>query len=160
QENTEGNVWIKPDFRRLPSGSKQAFSVGVKGRTGIDLPGAKFDAKVIAPDSSSYPVQVSREGDQYRGYFWRTDLAGEFRIEVAGMALDTDQKPVNGKASVRFLVYQDESELLKQAAEPETLSKIAAASGGRPQPYRMDDLPQFLKDLKSATLPNQRIKIK
>jgi uncharacterized membrane protein len=160
QENSEGNVWIKPDFRRLPSGSKQAFSVGVKGRTGIDLPGAKFDAKIIAPGGATYPVQVSREGDQYRGYFWRTDVAGEYHIEVAGMALDTDQKPVNGKATVRFLVYQDESELLKQAAEPETLSKIAAASGGRPQPFRMDDLPQFLKELKSATLPNQRIKIK
>ncbi|HLW66915.1 MAG TPA: glutamine amidotransferase [Gemmataceae bacterium] len=160
QENSEGNVWIKPDFRRLPSGSKQAFSVGVKGRTGVDLPGARFDAKVIAPDGASFPVQVSREGEQYRGYFWRTDTAGEYRIEVAGMALDTDQKPVNGRASVRFLVYQDESELLKQAAEPETLQKIAAAGGGRPQVYRMDDLPQFLKDLKSATLPNQRIKIK
>ncbi|HEV3146482.1 MAG TPA: glutamine amidotransferase, partial [Gemmataceae bacterium] len=160
QENTEGSVWIKLDFRRLPSGSKQAFSVGVKGRNGLDLPGARFDVKAIAPDGTSYPVQVSREGDQYRGYFWRTDGAGEYRLEVAGMALDTDQKQVNGKSSVRFLVYQDESELLKQAAEPETLSKIAAAGGGRPQPYRMDDLPQFLKELKSATLPNQRVKIR
>src|SRR5262249_41193965 len=137
QENSEGNVWIKPDFRRLPSGSKQAFTAGVKGKTGMDLVSPTFNAKVIGPDGAASPVLVSREGNQYRGCFWKTDAPGEYRIEIGGTAMDVDAKPVNGKASVRFLVYQDESEMLKQAAEPETLANISQMGGGKS--HRMDD---------------------
>ncbi|MFL5343034.1 MAG: glutamine amidotransferase [Gemmataceae bacterium] len=160
QENSEGSVWVKPDFRRVGSGAKQMFSVGVKGKTGMDLPGGKYEVRVLGPDGSSNLVPVSREGTADRGVFWKTDVPGEYRIEVTGAARDVDGKPVSGRASVRFLVYQDDSELFDQAAHPVDMGNLAAAGGGRKQAYRLDDLPQFLKQLKEAKLPSSRQKTK
>jgi len=159
QENMEGNVWIKPDLRRLSSGSRQAFTVGVRGKTGMDLPGATYSVKVTGPDGATHTAQVSRERNLDRGTFWKTDLPGEYKIEVTGKAIDVDQQPVSGNASVRFLVFQDESELQRQAADHDFLGKLAAAGGGPAQPFRIDELPDFLKKLKAASLPNQRVKV-
>lgn len=159
QENMEGNVWIKPDLRRLPSGSRQQFSVGVKGKTGMDLPGATYTAKIIGPDGVANPVQISRDRNIDRGIFWKTDLPGEYKIEVSGKALDVDQQEVSGAASVRFLVYQDESELQRQAADHDFLGKLAATGGGPAQPFAIDELPDFLRKMKSAAMPNQRVKM-
>jgi uncharacterized membrane protein len=158
QENSEGSVWVKPDFRRIPAGGKQAFAVGVRGKTGIDLPGGKYQVKVVAPNGVSHDVPVRRERNKDRGEFWKTDVPGEYRLEVSGTALDVDQKAVSGNASVRFLVYQDDTELMRQAADPDALEKIAAAGGGRPKVYQLDELKDFLTALKSAMLPGQRAK--
>jgi len=160
QENSEGSVWVKPDFRRLPSGGKESFSVGVKGKTGLELKGGKFEVKIFGPDGSTNTVPVVPEKDLNRGHFWKTDRPGEYRIEVSGGAMDVDKKMVTGKASVRFLVYQDDSEMLNQTADFGFLSGLSANGGGRSQCYRIDDLPEFLKELRSAKLPNQRVKTK
>lgn len=158
QENSEGSVWVKPDFRRLPAGGKQAFAVGVKGKTGLELKGGRFEVKVIGANGSSTTVPVAPDKDQTRGAFWNTDRPGEYRIEVTGAALDYDKKEVAGKAAVRFLVYQDESEMMNQAADVGFLSGLSGNGGGRPTCFRIDDLPEFLKELKSAKLPNQKVK--
>jgi uncharacterized membrane protein len=159
QENSAGNVWVKPDFRRLATGQQQLFSVGVKGKSGLDLTGGKYEVRVTGPNGQSFPVPVRREGQFDRGQFWQTLQPGEYRIDVTGAAPDTDGRPVGGKASVRFVAYQDERELLQQAADLDFLGKVAAAGGGRSNPYRIDDLPDFLSKLKTATLPNQKVKI-
>src|SRR5262245_11187723 len=159
QENSAGNVWVKPDFRRLATGQQQLFSVGVKGKSGLELTGGKYEVRVSGPDGQSFPVQVRREGQLDRGQFWQTLQPGEYRIDVTGAAPDTDGKPVGGKASVRFVAYQDERELLQQAADLDFLGKVAAAGGGRSNAYRIDDLPDFLSKLKTATLPNQKVKV-
>jgi uncharacterized membrane protein len=161
QENSEGSVWVKPDVRRLPAGGKESFSVGVRGKTGLELKGGKFEVKVIGPDGSATTVPTALDAATAigsRGHFWKTDRPGEYRIEVSGTAADVDGKPVTGKASVRFLVYQDESEMMNQAADVNFLGGLSAAGGGKPQSYRIDDLPEFLRELKSARLPNQKVK--
>jgi hypothetical protein len=55
-----------------------------------------------------------------------------------------------------FDVYPDESdEMLVLAADPEFMSKVAAASGGKA--IRLDELPAYLRDLlKTHQLPNLR----
>jgi uncharacterized membrane protein len=159
QENSEGNVWVKPDLRRLAAGAPEGFSVGVTGKNGIERPGGRYEAKVIGPDGSTMPVQIQREGQSDRGKYWRTLQPGEYRIEVSGEAVDEDQKKVSGKASVRFLVYQDDREMLQPAADSDFLGKVAAAGGGRPSAYRIDDLPTFLERLKDTPLPNSKVKV-
>ncbi len=159
QENSEGNIWVKPDFRRLPAGQQQLFTVGARGKTGIELQGGKYEARITGPDGKSFPVPVRREGQLDRGQFWQTLQPGEYRIEATGEAKDVDGKMVNGKSSVRFMVFQDERELLQPAADMDFLGKVAAAGGGRSNAYRLDDLPDFLDKLKSATLPNQKVQI-
>ena len=160
QENSEGNVWVKPDLRRLPAGGKLSFSVGVKGKTGLDLKGGRFDVKVFGPDGTNTGVPVAPDKDQIRGHFWKSDKPGEYRLEVTGMAVDDDKKTVEGKASVRFLVYQDDSEMMNQSADMSFLSGLSANGGGRSQSLRIDDLPDFLKEMKSAKLPNQKVTAK
>ena len=159
QENSEGSVWVKPDFRRLAAGAQQGFAVGVRGKGGLDLPGGKYDVRITLPDGSTIPAPTRRDGQADRGQFWQTLLPGEYRLDVTGQALDLDQKPVGGKASIRFVVYQDDRETLQTAADPGLLGKIATAGGGRPQAYRTDELPDFLTKLKSAALPNEKIKV-
>jgi uncharacterized membrane protein len=159
QENAEGNVWVKPDFRRLASGSRQAFTVGIRGKTGMDLPGGSYTVKVTAPDGTTHTAPINRERTLDRGIFWRTELPGEYKLEVTGKTIDVDQQPVSGSASIRFLVYQDESELQRQSADHDFMGKLAAAGGGPAQPSHIADLPEFLKKLKAASLPNQRIKL-
>src|SRR5262249_61892361 len=129
QENSEGSVWVKPDFRRLPAGQQQMFSVGVQGKGGVPLRGGKYDVQIIGPDNTPLPAPVRREGEFDRGSFWQTLQPGEYRIVAKGEALDTDQKPVSGQATVRFLVYQDERELLQTAADMDFLGKLAANGG-------------------------------
>ena len=119
---------------------------------------SKYEAKIIDPSGASHVVPVRRERTQDRGEFWRTDLPGEYRLDISGEAVDVDKKVVSGKASVRFLVYQDDSEMMRQAADPDLLEKIAAASGAPPKIHQLDEFPDFLTKLKSAKLPGQRSK--
>jgi hypothetical protein len=150
---------VKPDLRRLAAGAQLGFSVGVRGKNGIDRPGGRYEVKIICPDGSTQTVPIQHEGQSDRGKFWRTQQPGEYRIEVSGEAIDEDQKKVSGKATVRFLAYQDDREMLQTAADLDFLGKLAAAGGGRPNPYQISDLPDFLANLKSAALPSAKVKV-
>jgi hypothetical protein len=143
----------------LATGAQEGFSVGVRGKNGIDRPNGRYEVKVIAPDGTAQSVTIQHEGQADRGKYWRTLQPGEYRIEVSGEATDEDQKKVSGKASVRFLAYQDEREMLQPAADKDFLGKLAANGGGRPEPYRIADLPEFLGKLKSAALPSAKVKV-
>ena len=56
-----------------------------------------------------------------------------------------DGAEVTGEATARFLVYRDDTELLRQAADHDFLTKLATAGGGKF--YRADELPKFLREL-------------
>src|SRR5439155_3118501 len=38
QEDQGGSVWVRPDVRRLPAGGQIGFTVGLRGKSGLDLP--------------------------------------------------------------------------------------------------------------------------
>jgi uncharacterized membrane protein len=158
QETTEGNVWLTVDTRRLQSGARQTFSAGIRGKNGLDLPGGTLSAKVTAPDGTESPVPLSRDGKVDRGLFNRSLMPGEYVVHVTGKGVDTDGKAIEGKASVRYLVYQDETEMLRPAADSQFMSAIAQAGGGRANPYRLEELPTFLQDLltRSAAQPQSK----
>src|SRR5438045_8196480 len=67
QEQAEGAVWVKPDLRRLPAGGLLDFSAGARGKGGLDLKDARFEAKVIGPGGGEVPVQTVRDRDEDRG---------------------------------------------------------------------------------------------
>jgi len=153
QEEAAGNVWVRPDSRRLPAGGKQGFTVGLRGKSGLDLPDAKFTVNVIGPDKVEHPIAVNREAVGQRGVFWKTERAGEYKVVVKGAGLDSDGKPISGEASARFLVYQDTAELARQAADHEFMARLAAAGGGKT--FRAEELPRFLQELRGQPLPQQ-----
>jgi uncharacterized membrane protein len=158
QEDAEGSVWVRPDVRRLAAGGRLGFSAGVRGKGGLDLKEARFEAKVIAPDGREEPVQTVRDKDEERGTFWKSDAPGEYRLVVQGNARDTDGQTVNGQASARFLVYQDDAEMTRRAADHEFLKRLAAAGGGKFHPGDEEELIRYLRELPSQPLAGLRPK--
>jgi uncharacterized membrane protein len=157
QEEAEGNVWVKPDVRRLAAGGRLGFSAGVRGKGGLDLKEARFEAKVVGP-AGEVLVQTVRDKDEERGNFFKTDAPGEYRLVVDGKARDTDGQEVSGQASARFLVYQDDAEMTRRAADHAFLQRLAAAGGGRFHPGDEDELARYLHELPSQPLSGWRPK--
>jgi uncharacterized membrane protein len=157
QEEAEGNVWVKPDVRRLAAGGRLGFSAGVRGKGGLDLKEARFEAKVIGP-GGDVPVQTVRDKDEERGTFWKTDAPGEYRLVVDGKAKDTDGQTVSGQASARFLVYQDDAEMTRRAADHEFLKRLASAGGGKFHAGNEEELARYLHELPSQPLSGWRPK--
>lgn len=158
QDEVEGNAWIKPDTRRLPAGSKLGFNVGLRGAGGTDLKNARFDVKVSGPQLPLEAVTTARndQGD-VRGNFWKTDAPGEYRLEVSAKGKDVDGKEIDGKASVRFLVFQDDAERARRAADHDFLNKLAHAGGGKY--YRAQELRGFLQELQTIPAPRNAPKV-
>lgn len=156
QEEVEGSVWVKPDTRRLAAGGKLGFSVGVRGKGGLDLKDARFEAHVVGPKDLKAPVPTARDKDEDRGTFWKTDAPGEYRLVVTGKAKDTDGQEVTGEATARFLVYQDEAEMVRRAADHDFLKRLASTGGG--EFLRPEELEGFLDKLRSQPIVENRPK--
>ena len=71
--------------------------------------------------------------------------------------LGPDGKPQKYRGTARFLAFPDVSdEMLNVAAAPQFMEKIASASGGKA--LRLEDLPDFLKELKGQSLESWKPK--
>jgi hypothetical protein len=146
QEETSGSVWVKPDVRRVAAGSKLGFSVGVRGKSGLDLTDGKFEVSVVGPAGPlPDPLPVTRVSDVDRGTFWKTDAPGEYALTVKGKATDADNSSIEGEAVARFIVYQDDTELLRPAADHDFLTRLSQAGGG--DFHLADQLTQYLEEL-------------
>ncbi len=156
QEEVEGSVWVKPDTRRLAAGSKLGFSVGVRGKGGVDLKEGQFEVHVVGPKETKSAVPTARTKEEERGTFWKTDAPGEYRLVVTGKAKDTDGHEVAGEATARFLVYQDDAEMVRRAADHDFLKKLASTGGG--EFLRPEDLEGYLEKLRTQPVVVDRPK--
>jgi uncharacterized membrane protein len=156
QEESEGTVWVKLDARRLAAGDKLPFQVGLRGKGGEERPDGKFEVKVTDPAGVETTVPTTRDKSENTGLFWKTDTAGEYRIEVNGAGKDSDGKDITGKATARFLVYEDDAEMRQRAANHDFLKSLASAGGG--EFHQPDDLVAFLAQLQSQPLPHSLAK--
>jgi hypothetical protein len=158
QDDARGNVWVRPDARRIPARSDLGFTAGLNGKGGVPLAGGSFRAEVTAPDGSTTPVSVTKSADGFRGVFTRTDAPGEYRITVHGEGRDDASKEdVRGEATARFIVYDDDVELMNRAANHDLLQKIAAAGGGTCR--RGEELRSFLEEMLQQPLAKERPKL-
>jgi uncharacterized membrane protein len=155
QEERKGNLVVKPDARRLASGSKLGFTVGLRGKGGVDAKEAHFEVKVVGPGNVETPVETLRDKEDERGSFWKTDNPGEYRLVVRGWGKEADGSDIPAEtATSRFLVYQDDAELARRAADHEFLKKLAAAGGG--QFHRPEELMALLQELQNqAQMPGR-----
>lgn len=158
QEDAEGTVWVRPDTRRLPLRGELGFRVGVRSKGGVELKDGTFKVEVVGPGDVRSPVPTARGGAEERGTFTKTDAPGEYRIVVQGEAKGPSTgEVVRGEASARFLVYQDELELMRRAADHDFLKKLAAAGGG--EFHRAEELPDFLGKLYNEPVRQARAKL-
>jgi uncharacterized membrane protein len=146
QEDAEGGVWVKPDVRRLPVRGELGFQVGLRGKGGgPDLRDGKYEAEVINPAGAKVRVPVVRGSVENRGLYASTQAPGVYRIVVRGQGKDPSGAEVSGEASARVIVYDEDVEMLRPAADPEFLRKLSAAGGG--ESLRVEQLPDFLNRL-------------
>jgi uncharacterized membrane protein len=158
QENVEGSVWVKPDTRRLPVRSDLGFSVGVRSRGGLDLKDGSYTVEVTGPDGIKTPVPTTRSATDDRGTFVKTDLPGEYLLTVHGKAKDTSSgEVIEGEASAHFIVYDEDIEMTRRAADHDFLKKLAAAGGG--DFHRIEELPAFLRGMQSENLSRNKPKM-
>jgi len=155
QDEQSGSVWVSLDERLLTSGSKLGMSVGARGKEGETLANARFEVTVTDPQGGKSTVPIMRDGESNRGIFWNTDLPGEYRVEVNAFAPGQDA-PLPDVARARFVVRQDTTELLLQAANPKFMATIAASGGGKA--FRLEDLPRVLEELRTQPLASARPK--
>ncbi len=158
QENAEGSVWIKPDTRRLPVHGDLGFSVGVRSRGGVDLKDGSYSVEVVGPDGVKIPVPTARTASDDRGTFVKTDVPGEYLIRVHGKATDPSSgEVIDGEALAHFLVYDEDIEMMRRAADHDFLKKLATAGGG--DFHRVEELPAFLRRMQSENLARHKPKL-
>ena len=165
QEEDEGQVYARPEFRRLPVGGDQTIRVGLKAPDGGDVPNADLDVKILPPgqgtpaDEEKAPRQTVVRDAKGAKVLFKPPTAGEFTVVVTApmkdkdgrSVLGPDGKPQNYRGTARFLAFPDVGdEMINVAADHRFLEKLAAASGGKA--LRLEDLPVFLKELKSQPL--------
>jgi len=134
QENQDETVQITLEKRRLPadSGQRLPFTLRVRGKSGLDVKNPQFTVKVNGPNKEESDVPVLLEGGEYRGYFLKAHLAGDYRLEASVKGRDTGGNELSAKPSVaHFLAYSQDRESLRAAADHDFLTKVASASGGR-----------------------------
>jgi hypothetical protein len=159
QENMPDSIRLEPEQRRVAAGNKLDFRVGLRGKDDRKVKNPRFRVKVIAPDKTETIVPAAgKPGEDQRGTFLKTDLPGEYQMEA--VTLDKKNKVIPGKKAVaRFLVYDDDAEMRRPAANPEALEKIARKSEGRHKPASEENFAEFLEQLRKKPLPQAKAKI-
>src|SRR5262249_28731230 len=133
----------------------------LRGKGGVEVPAQKahFDVTVVGPDKTEKVSTAQEHGDE-RGTFWKTDTPGEYTLVVKGWGEDTDGKVLDNlqPAKARCVVYQDDAEMARQAADHEFLAKLASAGGGKL--HQPEELKAFLRELMTMPLPQGKQKAK
>jgi uncharacterized membrane protein len=157
QENTNDNLRIRLNTRRLRTGDNLGFGVELKGTQGETLRDVKYNVKVVDPKGNETVVEVrpglkgSSTENESRGDY-KPKLPGEYRVVASGSGKHpTEDRTVSGNSEARFLAYQDDAETTEQAANPDFLKDLARDGGGRD--YRPGELKKFLEHLPSKPLP-------
>lgn len=170
QEEEEGQVYARPEFRRLPIAGDQTIRVGVKSALGGEESNPDVEVKVLPPgstDEDKAARQTVLRDAKGAKILFRPPAAGEYTVVVTAPLKDKDGKVVTGadgkaqrlRGTARFLAYPEVSdEMLNVAADHRFLERVAGASGGKA--LRLEDLSVFLRELKGQPMESVKPKPK
>jgi hypothetical protein len=158
QEETESNLKIELPSRRFPSGEGFDFGMTLHDKGGNEAKDPALTVTLIDPKGNKTSVDSRRDKTGDHGTIKKEMISspGEYMIKVTGTGKDADGKPVDGKEDARFLVYQDETEIMRRAADHDFMKKLAANGGG--EFHQADELAAYLKHLAAQPLPQDRPK--
>lgn len=151
QDELEGNVFVRPEFRRLVAGGRQTVRMGVRDKRGDEVPEADLKYQVVGPGENPDPAKATRPERDPKGggrASFETRVPGEYRVVAWGEATDPTGEKVSDSATARYVVYPDISdEMLRPAANPEFLLAVQNAANGRAEDVvpRADRLPESLE---------------
>jgi uncharacterized membrane protein len=153
QDELEGNVFVRPEFRRLVAGGRQAVRMGVRDKRGDEVPDADLRYQVVGPGETPDRARAVRAERDPKGggrASFDTRAPGEYRVVAWGEATAPNGDKINDSATARYVVYPDISdEMLRPAANPEFLLALQNAANGRADDVvpRADRLPEYLEKL-------------
>ncbi|AMV29342.1 hypothetical protein VT84_33415 [Gemmata sp. SH-PL17] len=171
QDEEESQAYARPQFRQLKVTSEQAIRVGVKKSDGTDDPTAPLTVHILplAPgqqepkpedEKKAVPSTVLTDKDG-RKVLFRPTTPGEYFVSVTSPAkkpdgspeLNADGSPKLHRGTAKFIAVPDISdEMLKVSANQPFMERLAVSTGGKA--LRLEDLPGFLKELKTELPPD------
>jgi hypothetical protein len=157
QDDNAAQLWIALDRRRMSTDPSDVlgFRFGLRGKTG-ELTNATFTAKVVR-DKQEFSVQHNKDKDHQRGRVQGGKAPGEYQIVIHGKGKD-GAEDVQAESVARFVVAADDIELLRPAANHETLRQIAANAEGKFFSADEQGLIQYLDELKGQVSRESRHK--
>jgi uncharacterized membrane protein len=166
QDQMEGSVGVFPETRRLPMHNDLLFRVEMRDKGNLPIEDGTYKVEVFGPNNLRKTVTTVRTEKETRGTtvrkemetrgkFVNTELPGEYRIEVTGEGKDANGEAINGTASARFMVYDDDLEMSRRAADHEFLKKLSAAGGG--EFHLAKDLATFLQQFQRQPQEKKRV---
>ena len=147
REDQGGSIFVAPDTRRLPMRSDLGFRVGLRSKAGSEIEGGTFVVEVQRPDGTKGIVPTGRTANEVRGRYEATDKPGEYRLIVRGEGKDVDGTVIHGEATARFLVFEEDQEMARIAADPTFLETLARSGGGQFAGERGERLGDYLRTL-------------
>ena len=155
QDELEGNVFVRPEFRRLVAGGRQNVRMGVRDKRGDEVPEADIRYQVLAPNEKPDRSKAKRAERDPKGggrVSFESKVPGEYRVVAWGEAKDVSGEKVADDATARYVVFPDISdEMLRPAANPEFLLALQNTANGTAVDVvpRADRLADFLKRMKA-----------
>ncbi len=155
QDEIEGNVYVRPEFRRLVANGRQNVRMGIRDKRGDDIPEGEIRYQVHGanePADKSKSKRAERDPKGGARTLFESKVPGEYRVTAWGEATDINGEKITGDASARFVVYPEISdEMLRTAAQPEFLLALENTANGTSLDTvrRADRLPDFLEKMKA-----------
>lgn len=153
QDVVDGNVFVRPEYRRLVSGGQQKITMGLRDKRGDDIANADLRYQIIGAGEVADAKRAKKADRDAKGngtVSFETKIPGEYRVVVWGEGKDVNNEAVNGDATARYVVYPDISdEMLRPAADPDFLLAIENTANGTAldSVRRADQLPGFIKEM-------------
>lgn len=155
QDEIEGNVYVRPEFRRLVANGRQNVRMGIRDKRGDDIPEGEIRYQLHGanePADKSKSKRAERDPKGGARTSFESKVPGEYRVTAWGEATDINGEKITGDASARFVVYPEISdEMLRTAAQPEFLLALENTANGTSLDTvrRADRLPAFIEEMKS-----------
>jgi uncharacterized membrane protein len=156
QDEDQSQARVVPDVRAIAVGNDLGFSLGLRGKNGDEVKGGDYEVEVETPGGERKKVTPTRDGSEDRGLF-RPETAGQYTIHIHGSGKDVDGQDVNGEASARFLVFEEDVEMAEWAADEGFLRKLA--DEGRGEFRRGAKLTAFLEQLPPSPAAKTKPKV-
>lgn len=153
QDEMEGTVYARPEFRRLVAGGQQTVRMGLRDKRGDEAPESDLRFQVLGEGETPDKAKAKRAERVPAGgakTSFDAKQPGEYRVVAWGEGKDVNGEALSGEALARFVVYPDISdEMLRPAADPDFLLALENSANGTALDTvrRADRLASFLEDL-------------
>ncbi len=131
EDDSENQVKLSLDRRRIGVGEKLELTATVRDGKGAAITDASYECKIQREgnDGVTEPVELYNQGERWHGIRYATNNLGVPGNYAATVTFRQGGKEI-GHDSARFLVYQDDRELENPSADLKLAREIAELTGG------------------------------